>query len=105
MSGTVSRQEVQPLSVVDNSAFSPSRLTFPHEAHYSFFSEGNCPCSSFQAQRILYEPACVLARVLPFILSHAAVCSLLALSWSSPIGSSCKATHQAPPSPQAAHPR
>jgi hypothetical protein len=96
---------VQPLSVVDNSAFSPSRLTFPHEAPYSFFSERNCPCSSFQAQRILREPACVLARVLPSVLSHAAVCSLLALPWSSPIGSSSQATHQAPPSPQAAHPR
>ena len=43
---------VQPLSVVDKSDFSPSRLTFPLEAPYSSFSEGNRPFTSFQAKRI-----------------------------------------------------
>ena len=43
---------VQPLSVVDKSNFSPSRLTFPLDGPYSSFSEGNRPFTSFQAKRI-----------------------------------------------------
>jgi hypothetical protein len=98
-------QTVQPLSVVDNSDFSPTRLTFPLETPYSTFSEGNGPCSSFQAERILHEPACVLARVLPHLLSRAALCPLLALSRSCPGESSCQDTQQAPTSPPAPLPR
>src|SRR5215469_14638885 len=96
---------VQPLSVVDNSDISPIRLTFPLEAPYSTFSEGNGPCSSFQAKRILHEPACVLARVLPHLLSRAALCPLLALSRPCPGESSCQDTHHAPTSPPAPLPR
>ena len=39
---------VLPLLVVDKSNFSPSHLTFPHDAPYASFSEGDGPLSSFQ---------------------------------------------------------
>jgi hypothetical protein len=39
------RVGVQPHSVVDNSDFSPTHLTFPLDDPYSTFSEGNGPSS------------------------------------------------------------
>jgi hypothetical protein len=90
--------QVLPLLVVDNSNFFPTRLTFPHDAPYSSFSEGDCPFSSFQTKRILHEPTYVL--VLPPVLSRAALCPVLAPSWSGPVESRCQDTHEAPPSAQ-----
>ena len=61
---------VLPLLVMDNSNFSPSRLTFPLEAPYSPYSEGNGPSSSFQVKRMLHEhpdvSACGLAHLRVF---------------------------------------
>jgi hypothetical protein len=74
------RKPVQPLSVVDKSDLSASYLTFPLEAPYSTFSEGNSPFTSFQAKRMLHERPCVSART--HQLSGAAVCPVLAPSWS-----------------------
>ena len=51
---------VQPLSVVDNSDLSPTRLTFLFETPYSFFSEETCPFSLFQAQRMLHEQEAIM---------------------------------------------
>jgi hypothetical protein len=79
---------VQPLTVVDKSDNSPSRLTFPLNSPYSPFSEGNSPSPSLQTRRMLREYACVFARVLAHRLAGAAVCPLLAPSWSSPIENS-----------------
>ena len=59
---------VQPLSVVDNSDFSPTGLTFPLDSPSSSFSEGNGASSSFQAKRMLHEPPCVSTRVLSHLL-------------------------------------
>jgi hypothetical protein len=98
----VEKNVVLPLLVVDNSNFSPSRLTFPHDALYSSFSEGDGPLSSFQTQRILHEPTYVL--VLPHALSRAALCRVLVPSWFCPAESSSQDTHQAPPSAQTALP-
>jgi len=42
---------VLPMLAVNNSNFSPRRLTFPLDAPYASFSEGDCPFSSFQAKR------------------------------------------------------
>jgi hypothetical protein len=39
---------VLPLSVVDKSAFSPTRLTFPFDLAYSSFPEGNVPSPHFK---------------------------------------------------------
>src|SRR5579864_8416436 len=72
------------------------RLTFPLEAPYSSYSEEKCPFSSFQAQRILHE----LTYVLPHLLARAALCPVLAPTWSCPVESSCQDTQQAPPSAQ-----
>src|SRR6266566_6079539 len=103
MRGVITVLAVQPLLVVENSNFSPSRLTFPLDALYASFSEGDCPFSSFQTKRILYEPTDVL--VLPPVLSRAALCPVLAPSWSCPVASSCQDTYQAPPSALAPLPR
>src|SRR5207247_3650177 len=59
---------VQPLSVVDNSDFSPTGLTFPLDSPSSSFSEGNGPSSSFQAKSMLHEHTCVSTRVLSHLL-------------------------------------
>jgi transposase-like protein len=83
------------LTAVDNSDISPIRLTFPLEAPYPTFSEGNGPFSSFQAKRILHEPPGVLARVLPPVLPRAALCPLLAPSWSYPVESSSQGARPA----------
>jgi hypothetical protein len=72
------RLQVLPLLMVDNSNFSPSRLTFPLVALYASFSEGDDPFSSVQTKRNLHEPTDVL--VLPPVLSHAVVCRVLAPS-------------------------
>src|SRR5690349_6580985 len=88
---------VQPLSVVDNSDISPTRLTFPLEAPYSSYSEENCPFSSFQAQRILHELTCVLAHV----LTRTTLFPVVAPSRSCPVESSNQGAHHAPLSAQA----
>src|SRR6266849_4663476 len=97
----LARARVQRFTVVDNSDFSPTRLTFPIEATYSSLSEGNCPFSSFQAKRIPNEPTCVLALILPHVLSRAALYPVLAPSRSCPVESSSQDAHHAPPSAQA----
>src|SRR6266567_8120767 len=99
------RKLVQPLSVVDNSDITPTRLTFPLEAPYSSLSKGNGSFASFQAKRILHEPTGVLTRVLPPVLSRAALCPVLVPSGSRPVESSCQGAQQAPPSAEAALPR
>ncbi len=92
---------VQPLSVVDNSDISPTRLTFPLEAPYSSLSKGNGFFASFQAKRILHEPTGVLPRV----LSRAALCPVLVPSRSCPVESRGLGAQQAPPSAEAPLPR
>src|SRR5215469_5803192 len=92
---------VLPHSAVDNSDLSPSCLTFPLNGPYSTFLAGNGPSCSSQAKRIRHELLCVSALILSHLLSGAAVCPLLAPSWSRPVESSCQATQQAPPSAQA----
>jgi len=90
--------------MVDNSDNSPSRLTFPLDAPYSTFSEGNTP-PHYQTKRMLHELVRISARVFAYRLSGAPVCPLLASSWSCPVESSRQDSQQAPPSVQAALPR
>ncbi len=100
-----SRRGVQPNSVVDNSDFSPTHLTFPLGRPYSSFSEGNGPSSSFQAKRMLHECTCVSARVLSHLLFGAALYPLLSLLWSCPVESCSQGAHYASTSAQAPQPR
>ncbi len=74
----VASRRVQPLSVVDNSDISPTRLTFPLEAPYSSFSKGNGSFASFQAKRISMNLQ-VFLLVFLLLFSLALLC---ALCWS-----------------------
>ena len=98
-----SERWVQPLSVVDNSVFSPNRLTVLSTLFILLYKEASLlPISSGEDS---YDASCVLAPALvcPHVLSRAAVFRLLAPSWSCPVGSSNQA-YPAPPPSQATLP-
>ncbi len=68
---------VFPLTVVDNSVFSPTGLTIPFDLVYPPFNSSTLPVSSSEDAD---APSCVVtpARVLPPALPALAVCSLVA---------------------------
>ena len=95
---------VLSLSMVDNSVFSPKRLTILIDPAYSpFIRKLSMPHIS--SSEDLYGPSCVLVpvRVLPHTLSGAALASLPAPSSAFPLKSRGYA-HHSPASPQATHP-
>src|SRR5215467_1351393 len=91
---------VFPLTVVDNSVFSPTGLTIPFDHVYPPFNSSTIPVSSSKDADV---PSCVVspARVLPPALPALAVCSLVAPPWSCQGERSSEGAHQAPPSAHA----
>src|SRR5260221_430172 len=80
--------------MVDNSVFSPKRLTILIDPAYSSFIR-KLSMPHISSSEDLYGPSCVLvpARVLPHTLSGAALASLLAPSSAFPLKSRGHAHH------------
>src|SRR5947209_17761027 len=84
----IGSSQVLPLSVVDNSVFSPNRLTVLSTLFLLLYKKASLlPISSGEDSS---DASCVLAPALvcPPVLSRAAVFPLLAPSWSCPGGRS-----------------
>jgi hypothetical protein len=98
------RGPVQPHSMVDKSAFSPTGLTIPLDPVYPCFNPSIFPFSNSEDPD---APPCVVhpARVLPPALPAPALFSLVAPYWSYPVESSSEDAQHAPPSPEASHRR
>jgi hypothetical protein len=87
--------------MVDNSVFSPNRLTIPINPAYPSLLR-KLPMLLILSKEDSYEPSCVL--VLVHALSGTALSSILVPSLLSPLESSSEAAHQGPTSSQATLP-
>jgi hypothetical protein len=96
----VAMERVLPLSTVDNSSFSPNRLT-TLLAPLTLPLINKLSVLFISSKEDSYEPSCVLTLVLGLVpsLSGTALSSFLAPSWPSPLESSSEDAHHGPTSP------